>query len=309
MNQTTPTQNTLRRPEVVAERTAEQQERRQGQRVAGHHPLECPERARGTPGRWWAGRCPTTVASIAAIPDPRTVAAMTQRPGGASTSASAEPKSTGACPARTPVGVALSGMRTAGDFSVAPVGGSGRPDDDEHVGGEPPTWRQDHDPAQRFLHFYDEALPHVYGYLARRCGRRPWPRTCAPRRSWPPSTPSGASPPAVSVPWAMAWPATSSSTTGGGRPATSGDSRCSPGPVPEPPEVGFDPATVDTRRLLDSPLPQHRAALTLRYLDDLSVPEVAQLLGRSVHATEALLVRARVAFRRAYDGSGGTRDG
>ena len=45
----------------------------------------------------------------------------------------------------------------------------------------------------------------------------------------------------------------------------------------------------------------HRAALTLRYLDGLSVPEVADHLGRTVHATEALLVRARHAFRARYD--------
>jgi RNA polymerase sigma-70 factor (ECF subfamily) len=44
----------------------------------------------------------------------------------------------------------------------------------------------------------------------------------------------------------------------------------------------------------------HRAALTLRYLDGLSVPEVAAHLDRTVHATEALLVRARNAFRAAY---------
>ena len=40
--------------------------------------------------------------------------------------------------------------------------------------------------------------------------------------------------------------------------------------------------------------------LTLRYLDDLPVPDVAALVDRSVHATEGLLVRARAAFRRAY---------
>jgi RNA polymerase sigma-70 factor, ECF subfamily len=45
----------------------------------------------------------------------------------------------------------------------------------------------------------------------------------------------------------------------------------------------------------------HRAALTLRYLDGLSVPEVARLLDRTTHATEALLVRARRAFRVAYE--------
>jgi RNA polymerase sigma-70 factor (ECF subfamily) len=46
--------------------------------------------------------------------------------------------------------------------------------------------------------------------------------------------------------------------------------------------------------------PHHRIALTLRYLDGLPVPEVAAHLDRTVHATEALLVRARIAFRRAY---------
>ena len=42
-------------------------------------------------------------------------------------------------------------------------------------------------------------------------------------------------------------------------------------------------------------------ALTLRYLDGLPVPEVAAHLGRSVHATETLLVRARAALRRVYE--------
>jgi RNA polymerase sigma-70 factor (ECF subfamily) len=53
----------------------------------------------------------------------------------------------------------------------------------------------------------------------------------------------------------------------------------------------------------------HRAALTLRYVDGLSVAEVARALGRTVHATEALLVRARAAFRRTYAalGEGGPR--
>jgi RNA polymerase sigma-70 factor (ECF subfamily) len=49
----------------------------------------------------------------------------------------------------------------------------------------------------------------------------------------------------------------------------------------------------------------HQAVLTLRYLDGLPVAEVAAHLGRTVHATEALLVRARIAFRRAYDAGEG----
>jgi RNA polymerase sigma-70 factor (ECF subfamily) len=47
------------------------------------------------------------------------------------------------------------------------------------------------------------------------------------------------------------------------------------------------------------PVPQ-RAALTLRYLDGLPVALVAEHLGRSVHATETLLVRSRAALRRQY---------
>jgi RNA polymerase sigma-70 factor (ECF subfamily) len=43
-----------------------------------------------------------------------------------------------------------------------------------------------------------------------------------------------------------------------------------------------------------------RIALTLRYLDGLSVAEVAEHLGRSVRGTETLLARARAALRRAY---------
>lgn len=43
-----------------------------------------------------------------------------------------------------------------------------------------------------------------------------------------------------------------------------------------------------------------RAALTLRYLDGLPVAETAAYVGRSVRATETLLVRARAALRRVY---------
>jgi len=45
-----------------------------------------------------------------------------------------------------------------------------------------------------------------------------------------------------------------------------------------------------------------RAALALRYLDGLSVAEVARELGRSVHATESLLARGRDGFKRRYAG-------
>jgi RNA polymerase sigma-70 factor (ECF subfamily) len=47
--------------------------------------------------------------------------------------------------------------------------------------------------------------------------------------------------------------------------------------------------------------PHHRSALVLRYYDGLPVPEVAHQLGRTVEATETLLVRARRRFRSIYE--------
>lgn len=47
--------------------------------------------------------------------------------------------------------------------------------------------------------------------------------------------------------------------------------------------------------------PHHRSALALRYFDGLAVPEVAAHLGRTVEATETLLVRARRRFRTVYE--------
>ena len=58
-------------------------------------------------------------------------------------------------------------------------------------------------------------------------------------------------------------------------------------------------AQVAHEALARLPGPQ-RAALTLRYLDGLPVAEVAACVGRSEHATETLLVRARAALRSIY---------
>jgi RNA polymerase sigma-70 factor (ECF subfamily) len=43
-----------------------------------------------------------------------------------------------------------------------------------------------------------------------------------------------------------------------------------------------------------------RTALVLRYLDGLPVPEVAAQLGKSIHATESLIMRGKQSFRRAF---------
>jgi RNA polymerase sigma-70 factor, ECF subfamily len=73
--------------------------------------------------------------------------------------------------------------------------------------------------------------------------------------------------------------------------------------------VAPDPRDDPWEELLDSnaaysalarlPGPQ-RAALVLRYLDGLSVTEIAGHLNRTVGGTETLLVRSRAALRRIY---------
>jgi RNA polymerase sigma-70 factor (ECF subfamily) len=72
---------------------------------------------------------------------------------------------------------------------------------------------------------------------------------------------------------------------------------------PEPDDDPWD-AELDgflARDVLEQLGAHHRSALTLRYVDDLSVPAVADTIGRTVGATEALLVRARRAFRDRYE--------
>ncbi len=73
----------------------------------------------------------------------------------------------------------------------------------------------------------------------------------------------------------------------------------------DPWETAID--RIRAREVLGRLGPHHRAALTLRYLDGLPVPEVASHLDRTVHATEALLVRARAAFRAIYEEREGSR--
>ncbi len=62
--------------------------------------------------------------------------------------------------------------------------------------------------------------------------------------------------------------------------------------------VGFTIDEAEAITLLDCLSPIHRLVLVLRYLDDLPVSEVADSIGRSVTATESILVRARQSLGR-----------
>jgi RNA polymerase sigma-70 factor (ECF subfamily) len=66
----------------------------------------------------------------------------------------------------------------------------------------------------------------------------------------------------------------------------------------DPWDAQLDAASIE--RTLSALSAVNRSALTLRYLDGLSVPEVAELLDRTVAATDQVLARARASFRHHH---------
>ena len=157
-------------------------------------------------------------------------------------------------------------------------------------------------PDPGLLSLYDRALPEVYGYLLARCGSRAVAEdlTAETFLAAVRAEADGGRP--TTVPWLIGtarhklvdhWRRREREDRSlrlleGGTSATE-----------DPWDAELD--LLRAREVLDRLGPAHRAALALRYLDDLTVPRVAALLGRTVHATEALLVRARAAFRAQYE--------
>ena len=173
------------------------------------------------------------------------------------------------------------------------------PDDDKGV-----TYQKVRpDPAFGLLKLYDDALPHVYGYLLARCGDTSLAEDLT-AESFLAAVHAVRKPgaPDPSIPWLIGvarhkladhWRRAEREQRG----LRLLDSE--PARVDDPWEEAVD--RIRAREVLGQLGPHHRAALTLRYLDGLPVPEVARHLDRTVHATEALLVRARAAFRRSYE--------
>jgi RNA polymerase sigma-70 factor (ECF subfamily) len=147
---------------------------------------------------------------------------------------------------------------------------------------------------------YRAALPQVYGYLLPRCG------SVADAEDLTAETFMAAiaalkrpDPPSVSVAWLI----------GVARHKLVDHWRRSERERHGLAAVGPDQPDDPWKELLDTsaaysalarlPGPQ-RAALSLRYLDGLTVTEIADHLDRTVRGTETLLVRARAALRRIY---------
>jgi RNA polymerase sigma-70 factor, ECF subfamily len=165
------------------------------------------------------------------------------------------------------------------------------------------------DPAFGLLELYDDALPHVYGYLLGRCGDTGLAEDLT-AESFLAAVHAVRKPaaPDPSIPWLIGiarhkladhWRHVEREQRGL-RLLDDESAR-----VDDPWETVID--RIRAREVLDQLGAHHQAALTLRYLDGLPVPEVARHLDRTVRATEALLVRARAAFRRIYEEQEGSR--
>lgn len=166
------------------------------------------------------------------------------------------------------------------------------------------------DARAALLDVYDTALPQVYGYLLRRCGTREVAEDLTSETFLAAADQvRRPAPPRVDVPWLIGVARHKLADHWRARAREERRLRA----IESEPDVVSDrdwDARLDAlhaAEILSGLSPAHRLALTLRYVDDLPVADVAHLLGRTLHATEALLVRARAAFRAAY--SAGEEDG
>ena len=152
-------------------------------------------------------------------------------------------------------------------------------------------------PGLGLLALYDVALPQVYGYLLRRCGDR----AVAEDLTSEVFLAAVAHGDEVGLPWLIGT-ARHKLVDHWRRKAREERGLVDvglPDDTTDPWDAELD--VLSAREALARLGPHHRAALVLRHVDDLPVPQVAAHLGRTVHATEALLSRARTAFRRVYE--------
>lgn len=156
---------------------------------------------------------------------------------------------------------------------------------------------------EEFLTLYDRALPQVYGYLSRRCDSPATAEDLTADTFLAAVTARTSDPDrAIDVGWLIVtarhklidhW-------------RRDGRHRDALAELWDDLPVTVDPhgTTLDidaAHATLALLAPIHRTVLTLRYCDGLPVGHVADAVGRTVHATEALLTRAKAAFRTHHE--------
>ncbi|MEX2557696.1 MAG: RNA polymerase sigma factor [Actinomycetota bacterium] len=156
-----------------------------------------------------------------------------------------------------------------------------------------------------FRSFYRQALPRVYGYLFHRCGCVPAVAEDLTQETFMAGVAQIKRGIAVEdpIPWILgiARHKLIDNYRRAERERRTLRRAYEPDPVPEDSLVWDEEHGRERALAALAALPASQsAALTLRYVDGFSVPEVAGTLARSVHATESLLARGREGFKRAY---------
>ncbi len=161
--------------------------------------------------------------------------------------------------------------------------------------------------AQALLDLYDDAVPQVHGYLSRRCRGRLVAEELTSEVFLAAVRSAKAGKVAdVTVAWLIGIARHKLVDHWRAEEREQRRLRAVAGQIDD--TVDSWDAVVDRQmaeEVLAALAPQHRAALTLRYLDALPVAQVAEHLDRTVGATEALLTRSKAAFRLAYEQHGG----
>ena len=150
---------------------------------------------------------------------------------------------------------------------------------------------------QAFARFYDDALPRIYGYFLHRCGGAASTAEELTQETFVAAVTELRKGRHVDAPLPWLYGIARHKLLDHYR--REGRRREASAPFTDVPVEDSD----ERSRVLVAlgALPEtQRAALVLRHLEGLSVPELAAVLGRSVEAAESLLARGRIQFKRAY---------
>ncbi len=156
-----------------------------------------------------------------------------------------------------------------------------------------------------FRAFYDEALPHVYGYFLHRCGGSTVVAEDLTQETFLAAVTALRKDRRVATPIAWIYGIARHKLLDHYRRQERIDRPLAvASPADERAEelVAGDTEEVRERATaaLASVAASQRAALVLCYVDGYSVPETARLLGKSAEAVESLLARGRQSFKRSY---------